>query len=80
MAIMDIAGKYRVYWYSSGMNGNDSITFELQVATKGWIGLSLAPTAAMAGADIVVVWIDTQGRPQISVCEIFISVIFFYLH
>ncbi len=60
-------GKYNVYWHSGGINGSDLITFEVQVATKGWIGLGFAPSGGMANADIVIVWIDAKGQPQISV-------------
>ncbi len=66
-AVLDNFGKYHVYWQSDGIRGNDTITFEVQVATKGWIGLGLAPSAAMTGADIVIVWIDENKKPHISV-------------
>ncbi|XP_078510093.1 DBH-like monooxygenase protein 2 [Lissotriton helveticus] len=32
----------------------EEITFELQVATTGWIGFGLSPSGGMAGADIVI--------------------------
>lgn len=69
MAVMDNFGKYHVYWHSSGVDGNDTITFEVHVATKGWIGLGLAPSGGMFGADIIIVWIDNNGQPHISVLK-----------
>lgn len=63
---MDNMGKYQIFWLP-GATDEDNITFEVQVKTKGWIGVGFGPIAGMANADIVIMWIDRDGRGQISV-------------
>lgn len=52
------ADNYFVYW-----NFNDTdITFEIHVRSKGWAGFGLSPNGGMNGSDVVVVWIDKNGK------------------
>lgn len=51
---------------------DDEITFEVQVRTHGYIGLGFASrgsTDALAGADMVVGWVD-GGQTYFQVCKI----------
>ncbi|XP_078510084.1 DBH-like monooxygenase protein 2 [Lissotriton helveticus] len=41
----------------------EEITFELQVATTGWIGFGLSPSGGMTGADIVIGGVSTASFP-----------------
>lgn len=77
---MDSEGKYHAFWLSGGIDGSDYITFEVQVATKGWIGLGLSPSGSMAGADIVIVWIDNKGQAHITVILFIENCIFFKIY
>ncbi len=65
-ADMDNLGKFIIYWRPAE-NDNDYIIFEVQVKTKGWIGVGFGPIAGMKNADIVIMWIDRDQKPQISV-------------
>lgn len=47
---------YRLLW-SLGPGPQD-ITFELQVRTLGYVGFGFSKDGRMAGADIVVGWVD----------------------
>uniref|UniRef100_A0A914XB98 DOMON domain-containing protein n=1 Tax=Plectus sambesii TaxID=2011161 RepID=A0A914XB98_9BILA len=64
-AVLDNSDAYYLYW-KPGATGNDYIEFEVQVKTKGWIGLGFSPNGAMAGSDIVIMWIDANNQPHIS--------------
>jgi len=43
-----------------------SITVRLQANTSGWVGFGLAEAGGMAGADILIGWIDSDGEAHIS--------------
>lgn len=45
---------YRLFW----KNEVDSITFEIQVRTKGWVGFGISPNGGMAGSDIFTAWLE----------------------
>lgn len=64
--MLGTSDRYYLYW-KPGANATDNIIFEAQVRTKGWIGLGFSPNGAMAGSDIVIMWIDKNGQPHISV-------------
>ena len=44
---------YHLFWKSDNM----SITFEVHVKVKGWVGFGLSPTGSMENADIVIGWV-----------------------
>lgn len=39
----------------------------LQVATTGYVGLGFSPTGGMKGADIIIGWVDGEGRVLLQV-------------
>jgi hypothetical protein len=44
----------------------DQITFEIQAAVAGWVGLGFSHTGGMVGADIVTCWVK-DGKPYFQV-------------
>jgi hypothetical protein len=64
-----------IYW-QAGSNESDLIRFEVHAKTKGWIGIGFSPNGAMQGSDIVMMWIDANGKAQISVSSFFPSAIY----
>jgi len=52
--VLDMEGKYHLSW-SLGLSG---ITFKMEVETLGYIGLGFSPDGGMAGADMVIAWVD----------------------
>ncbi|XP_055346152.1 DBH-like monooxygenase protein 2 homolog [Paramacrobiotus metropolitanus] len=45
--------------------GEDRIEFQVTAPTTGWFGLGLSPSGSMRGADILVGWIDENGKGHI---------------
>ena len=45
------------------------VLFPRQVATLGYVGLGFSPTGGMAGADIVLAWVDEKQQVQLSVSD-----------
>ncbi|XP_067141854.1 DBH-like monooxygenase protein 1 homolog [Centruroides vittatus] len=50
---LDNNGNYHLVWFLS----EDSITFQVEVATKGWVGFGISPNGGMANSDIVIGWV-----------------------
>lgn len=71
-ADLDPAGKFRMYWNTTGSRANDTITIELHVETKGWVGLGFSPNGAMSGADMVISGVaNGQGYAYVTKNESF---------
>lgn len=51
---VDLNDDFRLHWTIKG----GEITFELQVATLGYIGIGFSATGAMDNADMAVGWVD----------------------
>ena len=49
---------YYLYWNYT----TTDILIELQVKTTGWIGFGLSPNGGMDGADVIIAWIDANGK------------------
>ncbi|XP_067141857.1 DBH-like monooxygenase protein 1 homolog [Centruroides vittatus] len=45
---------YEIWWSTD----EDSITFQVEVATRGWVGLGISPNGGMEGSDVVIGWIN----------------------
>ncbi|XP_063614377.1 DBH-like monooxygenase protein 1, partial [Penaeus indicus] len=56
-AMMDQRGAYFLLWTPE----EERIVIEVQVATKGYVGLGFSPTGGMKGADVVLGWVDDKG-------------------
>ncbi|XP_023242129.1 DBH-like monooxygenase protein 1 homolog [Centruroides sculpturatus] len=50
---------YEVRWSIQG----EWITFQVEVATRGWVGFGISPNGGMTGSDIVIGWVK-NGRAQ----------------
>lgn len=61
--ILDPHGKYHLKWRFD----RRTITFEIEVETRGYVGFGLSPNGAMALSDIVIGGV-TDGRPYLQVC------------
>lgn len=59
---VDLSDDFRLQWTIKG----NEITFELQVATLGYIGIGFSATGAMDNADMAVGWVD-QGQAYFQV-------------
>lgn len=57
---------YRILW--SFAPGPQDITFELQVRTLGYIGFGFSKDGRMAGADMIIGWVD-QGQVYFQVSQ-----------
>lgn len=63
--VLDPNGKYHLFWRFDDTN----ITFEVQAQSRGWVGLGFSPNGDMYNADIVHMYIDNSGVPQLTVCD-----------
>ncbi|ODN04440.1 hypothetical protein Ocin01_02222 [Orchesella cincta] len=57
----------RIKWKNSPIDGNGErwLTMEVFAKTNGYIGLGFSPHGGMAGGDMVVGWVDSNGRPHL---------------
>lgn len=53
--------------FSKLVDKDQFIQFELHCKTNGWLGFGLSPNGDMPGADIVIAWIDQNGKAQLRV-------------
>lgn len=60
---LDNGKKYLLRWEYD----NDTITFNITAVATEWIGLGFSPRGGMVGADIAMIWFDTNGVPHITV-------------
>ena len=51
---------YTLHWSFNVQE--ESIQFAVNVSTTGWVGLGLSPDGGMAGSDIVIGWVNSQGQ------------------
>lgn len=66
---LDGQGVVLLRWNSSRLDGqsygqaqDDVLELELAARTRGYVGLGLSPyTGTMAGADLVLAWVDDAG-------------------
>nr|XP_045616431.1 uncharacterized protein LOC123769364 [Procambarus clarkii] len=56
--VLDRSGRYIMLWTPR----KNDIIIELQVATKGYVGLGFSSNGGMKGADIVLGWVDDSGK------------------
>jgi len=66
-AALDADGRYNIKW---GFD-ESTITFEVEVETRGYIGFGLSPTGAMSSSDIVIGGVLLNGSSYllVSVCS-----------
>ena len=65
---LDSAGKYELYW--SFDLEKETISFAVRVQTTGWIGFGLSPNGQMPQSDVVIGWVDDNGKGYLQVCEL----------
>ncbi|XP_069946728.1 MOXD1 homolog 1 [Cherax quadricarinatus] len=56
--VLDPMDKYVLQWTPR----EKDVIFEVQVATKGYVGLGFSPNGGMKGADIILGWVDDTGN------------------
>lgn len=59
-AVLDANGKYHLRWDHHAA----TITFEVEVETRGYVGLGISPTGSMARSDMIVGGV-ANGRPYL---------------
>nr|XP_053647657.1 DBH-like monooxygenase protein 1 [Cherax quadricarinatus] len=64
-AVLDQDGDYVMLWTPR----EKDIIIEVQVVTKGYIGLGFSPNGGMKGADIVIGWVTDHGRVFLYDCH-----------
>ena len=66
-AYLDPKENFKLYW--SVKDADKSIHFAAEVKTIGWVafGISAGLSGSMKGADIVVGWVDSQGKGHLKV-------------
>ena len=63
---MDEDLHYLLDW--SYNNDDSTMTFTIRVKTTGWVGFGISPyTGKMPGSDIVIGWVDNNGKAYLQV-------------
>lgn len=65
---LDDEGKVFLAWEFD--NETDIITFEMEVATTGFVGFGISPGGSMTGADIFIAGVHDNGTSYALVCYI----------
>jgi len=68
---LDQNGLYELYWNYNLTQ--QTISFAVRVQTTGWVGFGVSPNGQMPGSDVVIGWIDNNGRVQFDV-KIFLCI------
>ena len=63
--VIDSRGIYHVSWRKDDIA--EEITFLVEVKTRGWIGFGISPTGAMINSDLIIAWIDDNGKTHFHV-------------
>ncbi len=50
--------KFILYW----IHTDADILFEVHAQTKGWLGFGLSPNGNMINSDVIITWIDSNGK------------------
>lgn len=66
--ILDSEGKFRVHW--SIDYENEIVMFNLTCETTGFVGFGISSNGGMAGADIVIGGVNSDGRFYFTVTQI----------
>jgi len=53
-----VQNTFNLFWNVT----NDSLIAEIQVKTVGWLAFGISPTGGMDQADVIVAWIDSNGK------------------
>ena len=62
---MDSNGRYTMFY--SYDDDSSTLQFAVLVQTTGWIGLGISPNGQMPSSDVVIGWVDQNGRPFLQV-------------
>ena len=57
--------RYTLYWTYDPTA--EEVSFAVFVQTSGWIGFGLSPNGQMPGSDVVIGWVDDNGRSYFNV-------------
>ena len=60
--VLDRDGAVHLSWTPE----KEGITFLVEVATHGYVGLGFSPGGGMHGADIVLCWVDSRGKVHLT--------------
>ena len=64
---LDHNHKYHLKWNTD--YESESITFLVEVKTKGWVGFGISPNGGMKNSDVVIGWITGEGTTYFHVCH-----------
>ncbi len=70
---LDHNNKYHLKWKTN--DKTDTISFLVEVKTKGWVGFGISPNGGMKNSDIVIGWVTDDGKTYFHV-----RLIFSYFH
>ena len=69
---LDENEQYFAYWKFD----DKSITFEVHVRTRGWVGLGFSPSGGMKGADMGIGWVsDGKAYFKVSMTHVIIHML-----
>jgi hypothetical protein len=57
---LDHYHKYHLKWKTD--DRTETITFKVEVQTRGWVGFGISPNGGMKNSDIVIGWIADDGK------------------
>lgn len=68
---LDPHEKFHVKWTND--YASKTITFFVEVKTRGWIGFGLSPNGGMKNSDIIIAWVDdNDGKTYFHVRNLYV--------
>ena len=57
---LDSDGVYELFW-NFDLDA-ETTSFAVRVKTTGWVGFGLSPNGQMPGSDVIIGWVDGEGK------------------
>ena len=62
---------FTLYWNFSTVE--QTISFAVRAQTNGWVGLGISPNGGMRDSDVVIGWVNDDGKPFLHVSYPFVN-------
>lgn len=56
---------FTLYWNFSTVE--QTVTFAVRAQTNGWVGFGISPNGGMINSDVVIGWVNGDGKPFLHV-------------
>ena len=58
-----VTGKYKLYWNTT----DTDLIAEIHCLTDSWVGFGISPNGGMDKSDVIIAWIESDGKTHFTV-------------